>query len=350
MKAVFLYTELADYFLKCCEALSEHMEVHIIRWPVNKEAPFRFSFSGGLRVYNKNDYTLKELESLIDSIQPDILFCSGWIDKDYLKLVRPYFRKIPTVLTCDTHWRGDLKQYVAVIASRFYLLNRFSHAWVPGLPQSTYARKLGFKPERIHQGFYSCDLGKFNQVYTRQEEHKRAAFPKRLLYVGRYYEFKGIQDLWQAFTEIQEETPDDWELWCLGAGDLPPVEHPRIRHFGFVQPEDLGPVLEQTGVFVLPSRFEPWGVVVHEFAAAGFPLLLSRAVGAREAFLEEGKNGFSFPPGDVAGLKKELKKLMSLDAKALFLMSEESHRKAQKISPGTWTQTVLSICHESRNE
>ncbi len=346
MTVLFLYTELADYFLKCCDELSKTADVHIIRWPVNKEAPFRFSYSEKIKVYDKNEYSFEQLKTLVAGIAPAMIVCSGWVDKDYLKLAKAYFKKIPTVLTLDTHWTGSAKQVLATVLSRFFLLPVFSNAWVPGNIQKTYATKLGFKPENIALGFYCCDLLKFNAVHAHNTAKKEADFPKRLLYVGRYYDFKGIGDLWEAFIQLQEESPSDWELWCLGTGTKEPTEHPKIKHFGFVQPADLEPVLEQSGVFILPSRFEPWGVVVQEYAAAGFPLLLSQAVGAKEAFLEEGKNGFSFPAKDVPGLKNQLKKMINLSAKDLILMSEKSHALAQKISPSKWSETLFNMHYE----
>lgn len=343
MTVLFLYTELADYFLKCCDELSKKASIHIVRWPVNKEAPFRFSYSGSIRVYDKNNYSFDRLRELIAGIAPDMIVCSGWVDKDYLKLTKPYFNKIPTVLTLDTHWNGSLKQRLATVLSRFFLLRVFSHAWVPGNIQKTYALKLGFKLAHIAEGFYCCDLAKFNAVYTQNAGQKASTFPKRFLYVGRYYDFKGIGDLWEAFIRMQNEQACDWELWCLGTGTKTPAEHPQIKHFGFVQPQDLEPLLSQSGVFILPSRFEPWGVVVQEYAAAGFPLLLSHAVGAKEAFLEEGKNGFSFPAENVESLKIQLKKFTEISSKELTLMSEKSHALAQKISPAQWADTVFKI-------
>lgn len=348
MRVLFLYTELADYFLKCCEQLATSDEVFVIRWPVNKEAPFKFSYSEKIKVFDKDKYNLDQLNTLVKEINPDMIVCSGWIDKDYLKITKKYFKKIPTVLTCDTHWRGSLKQYLAIVLSRFFLLNTFSYAWVPGKPQTTYVKKLGFRSDKISQGFYCCDLQKFNQVYEVQHKYKENDFPKRLLYVGRYYEFKGVTDLWTAFIELQKEEPNAWELWCLGTGDLEQIKHPKIKHFGFVQPKDLDPILEKAGVFILPSRFEPWGVVVQEYAAAGFPMVVSNAVGAREAFLVEGKNGFSFPPADVTSLKSGLKKIMNLSSKELILMSKASHELAQKISPEIWANTVRAIYYENK--
>lgn len=343
MTVLFLYTELADYFLKCCEELSKQNDVHVIRWPVNKEAPFKFNFSEKIKIYTKSDYSGNALRRLIAAINPDIIVCSGWVDKEYLKLTKPFFGKVPTVITCDTRWTGSLKQYAALLLSRFFLLRTFSHAWVPGKAQRQYVKKLGFKQDKIMEDFYCCDLNKFNAVYARLKLLREKEFPKRFLYVGRYYDFKGIQDLWQAFIQLQEEQPNEWELWCLGTGSIMPIQHSKIKHFGFVQPAELEPIIEKTGVFVLPSRFEPWGVVVQEYAAAGFPLLLSNAVGAKEAFLEEGRNGFSFISQDVQGLKKQLKKILELSSKDLLLMSEKSHGLAQKISPYKWAAQVKEM-------
>jgi glycosyltransferase involved in cell wall biosynthesis len=349
MRVLFLYTELADYFLKCCEALSKDAEIHIVRWPVNKEAPFKFTFPEGIQVYDKNDFTFSSLKEKVNNIDPDIIICSGWIDKEYLKLAGYFSKSKITVMTCDTQWNGSPRQYLAALLSRFMLLPRFHYVWVPGSTQQKYARKLGFREAQIHKGFYSCDLPKFNQVYADFPPVTRLK-KKRFLYVGRYYEFKGIQDLWSAFTQFKKESGSEWELWCLGHGDLPPVEAPGIRHFGFVQPAELEKIVGECSVFILPSHFEPWGVVVHEYAASGFPLVLSDTVGARDAFLREKENGFSFEAGHVGALTSVLKKIAGLGEKELILMAEKSHELAQTISPSAWATTVKEMFYEGHRK
>ncbi len=348
MKFVFLYTEIAEYVLACCHELSQHGEVHIIRWPVNKEAPFQFQESPHLKLYTKTDYNLTQLKQLVNDIGPDVMICSGWIDQDYLNITKRYYGKIPTIMTCDTHWRGTLKQHLATILSRFTLLRVFSHAWVPGQIQKQYALKLGFKPSNIQTGFYSANLPYFEAIYQSQKAQKQSHFPKRFLYVGRYYEFKGIKELWQAFTELQTEYPNEWELWCLGVGDIEPINHPKIKHFGFIQPKDMAPYTLQTGVFILPSRFEPWGLVVHELAASGFPLLLSQQVGAKEQFLQEGKNGFEFIAQDVSSIKQALKHIIHTSAADLLSMSQHSHTLAQSHSPKKWVECLLSMIQKNK--
>jgi glycosyltransferase involved in cell wall biosynthesis len=342
---LFLYTEIAEYFLACCKELANHGDVHIVRWPVNKEAPFQFKIDEKLNIYSKSDYNFNQLQQLVNDINPDVIICSGWIDKDYLKLTKNYFGKIPTIMTCDTHWRGTIKQRIATVISRFTLLNVFSHAWVPGLPQLNYVLNLGFKQKNIETGFYCCDLNHFLSIYNSQKQQKEINFPKRFLYVGRYYEFKGINELWQAFIELQTEQPNEWELWCLGVGDIKPIEHSKIKHFGFVQPKDLSSYTAQTGVFILPSRFEPWGVVAHEFAASGFPLLLSNQVGAAEQFLEEEKNGFSFTPNNKNAIKEALKKIINKSDKELVEMGAYSNLLSQNNSPKTWVNHLIKMAN-----
>jgi glycosyltransferase involved in cell wall biosynthesis len=149
--------------------------------------------------------------------------------------------------------------------------------------------------------------------------------------------------LWNAFMDLQKEAPNDWELWCFGTGDVSPINHPKIKHFGFVQPSELPRYIKDTGVFVLPSRFEPWGVVVHEFAAAGFPIICTDEVGTRTSFTENNLNGYIYKSGDINQLKEVMKKIMNHSDKELFSMAEVSVEKAKQITPEKWANTLLSV-------
>jgi glycosyltransferase involved in cell wall biosynthesis len=346
-KFLFLYSELADYFLACLKALQQtgNAEIHVVHWPVNPEAPFKFSFPDGVKFYSRENYTTEQLIKLAEEINPNLIFCSGWMDKPYLKICRRFSNKIPVVVGFDNHWTGSLKQRIAVAASPFTIQRYFTHSFIPGEPQKKYAIKLGFAEAKILTGFYSADYNKFLALGKKHREQKLKSFPKRFIYVGRYVEHKGIKDLWQAFIELQSEQANEWELWCLGTGPLlsEAVEHPKIKHFGFVQPLEMEKFIAQSGVFVLPSHFEPWGVVVHEFAAAGFPLVLSDKVGASTQFLIPGMNGFTFNSGNVSQLKEALKFVSNLSDEQLLGMGEKSVQLAQTITPQSWAEKLRNL-------
>ena len=75
-----------------------------------------------------------------------MILCSGWIDKNYLKIVKFYKNnKIPTVLSFDNQWNGSLKQIIGTIFSPLFLKNIFSTVWVTGTSAKKYAQKLGFE-------------------------------------------------------------------------------------------------------------------------------------------------------------------------------------------------------------
>ena len=299
VKVAFLYSEVAGYFLACAAELSKKADVLIFRWPVNQEAPFDLSQYDNLTILDRSEFSQAQLEQQLKAFDPNILVCSGWLDKGYTITAKKMKKQIPVVLTLDNHWTGSLKQHLAAITSSFHLRRTFTHAWVPGAPQAIFAKKLGFKGQFLIENFYCANTPLFDTQYHATFQSKKSDFPKRFLYVARYVAHKGIFELWNAFIELQKENPSDWELWCLGTGEEweNRVEHEKIKHIGFVQPKDLEQYVAQTGVYILPSKFEPWGVSVQEFAICGFPLLISSAVGAKWGYLEEGKNGFEFAEG-----------------------------------------------------
>jgi glycosyltransferase involved in cell wall biosynthesis len=345
-KIVFLYTEISTYFLACIEKLALHpdVEIVVIRWPLNQEAPFEFPFSSSITFVERSSFQSNDkLLEYVKNIDPSIIYCSGWVDRGYLNVCKKYTGRIPVIVGFDNQWTGSLKQQIASLFSPFKLLNHFSHCWVPGVLQYEYATKLGFKTENILTGFYSCDFDFFHSQYLDNKEQKRMLFPKRFIYVGRYVENKGIKNLWKAFAEIQNEIPNEWELWCLGTGDIKPINHPKIIHFGFVQPSELKKYIKNTGVFVLPSFFEPWGVVVHEYAAAGFPIICSDKVGARTAFVENNYNGYIYKSESITELKDAMKRIILTDNVTLNKMGERSVEKAKAITPEKWAQQLMML-------
>jgi glycosyltransferase involved in cell wall biosynthesis len=120
-----------------------------------------------------------------------------------------------------------------------------------------------------------------------------------------------------------------------------------VKHIGFVQPENVWRFMEQSGVFILPSLYEPWGVVVHEHAAAGFPLVLSDAVGARHRFLKEGHNGHCFVAGNKESLKETMRKVIATPDADLVAMGIRSAEMGASWGPQEWSDTLMALIAEA---
>lgn len=344
MVLLVLYEDLAGYFVKCISAFSEiyKAEVHVVHKAVNKDAPFQFDLKT-IRSYPVESYSERTLTELVREIKPQGILCGGWSNKTYLKIVKTYKGKIPAVIGFDNQWVGSLKQQIARIIAPFYITNTFDKCFVPAEKQKEFALKMGFKERQIATGAYCCDYDYFHAQYLANKKAKQLQFPRRFIYVGRYVEHKGIRDLWEAFIELKEEQPNNWELWCLGTGEVQLVQHPDVKHFGFIQPSDMTVFIKDTGVFILPSHFEPWGVVIHEFASAGFPIICSDQVGARITFVENNLNGYIYASGNKKALKSAMLAMMHSDDEKLNEMSLLSAKKASLITPAIWAKQLMSL-------
>jgi glycogen(starch) synthase len=132
-----------------------------------------------------------------------------------------------------------------------------------------------------------------------------------LLYFGRLEYEKGVQDLIAALPRIRRARPGTRVL-VAGTGTAADMlleaarTHRVLRSVAFLGhlPDDeLVALLAAADAVVLPSRYEPFGIVALEAAAAGAPLVASTAGGLGEV-VEDGATGVSFPPGDVAALAR----------------------------------------------
>ena len=259
-----LMPRLSDYMLNCFRQWmsNEKVSLHIIHRVGDKNAPYEISnvIKGGF-FYKREGLDLSELEALARDIKPAVIICFGWMDRHYLKLVRTREPACKSVLTMDSQWSGTPRQIFALIWARLRLTPFFDFVWVPGLRQEQFANLLGFSREKIMRGLYVANSKNFEPIW---EGLEYSAPKKRLVFVGRYIPEKGITQLCKSFASYCDSTGSDTELWCFGSGPLEDVlvSHPQIIHKGFLQPHEFATCLHGGGVFILPSEFEPWGVVV----------------------------------------------------------------------------------------
>ncbi|NYH42125.1 glycogen(starch) synthase [Micromonospora jinlongensis] len=128
-------------------------------------------------------------------------------------------------------------------------------------------------------------------------------------YAGRLVYEKGVQHLVHAVPRLRERHPG---LRVVIAGDGPyraelEAEARRlalnstVRFTGFLDSTQLPAMLGATDATVVPSLYEPFGMVALEAAAAGAPLAVARTGGLAE-IVEPGVTGVTFPHSDPDAL------------------------------------------------
>jgi glycosyltransferase involved in cell wall biosynthesis len=83
-----------------------------------------------------------------------------------------------------------------------------------------------------------------------------------------------------------------------------------IRFCGFRNQSELPGFFDLSTVFVLPSRHEPWGLIVNEVMNAARPAIVSDDVGSGPDLIEDGVNGCIYPVGDVGALTDALRRVL----------------------------------------
>ncbi len=340
-----LFTRLPAYFLACLRefhALSG-IPVHILRHDPDPLAPFQLDATEGVQIYNRSSFSDEELQKWVQHLNPQALYVSGWTDPAYKAAALAARRKgLPVITGMDNQWQGTLRQHIASRLSPWLVKRYFSHIWVPGRFQYEYARRLGFARDRILTGLYSADVSLFERKLP---DHP---IPRRFVFTGRMIAEKGIVELVAAATAFLEAGLLDWKFVLVGSGPLAATlpKLANVEYIPFLQPEALRKEVQKGGIFVLPSRFEPWGVVVHEFAAAGFPIVVTEAVGARDGFVRDGYNGFVVRLTPPDALTNTLLEMAHLPEQSLLEMGQRSQELARTITPQSWAaqlrQTLLS--------
>jgi glycosyltransferase involved in cell wall biosynthesis len=346
MKIAILWTGLSGYLNSCLKELSsrEGVELFVAHSAPERDAPFDESQFAWMtnRLMWRSGSDLKPLEMRLRAFSPDILIHPGWFVPTYRRLARQYADKCWRVMTMDNCWNATWRQRGGTLIARYYLQPLADAVWLPGERQAVFARKLGFTEQKILRGLYACNQPSIETAHRARLTTGRS-LTRSFLFVGRFVPEKGIPTLADAYRIYRQTQPNPWPLVCYGAGPLRDrlEGKPGIRVEGFAQPERMTEILSAAGCLVLPSKFEPWAVVVHEAASAGLPILASERVGAAVHLVQPGYNGFLFNSRDVKGLAAAMRRISEMSDARLDQMSRASNELSRQFSPKRWADTLL---------
>jgi glycosyltransferase involved in cell wall biosynthesis len=161
------------------------------------------------------------------------------------------------------------------------------------------------------------------------------------LCLSRINRTKGLDVLLGSFSRIAARAPN--LTLVLAGGCTSPKEEAflsqlrrkaselgvegRVVFAGRLTEEEKASAYEACTVFVLPSVYEPYGIVLLEAAAHGKPLISTRT-GGPKSIIEQGVSGLLVAPGDGGGLAEALLELAS-HREAAQSMGEEARRMAR---------------------
>ena len=356
MKVLYLYTELQGHNIPIFERLATDYAatVEVFHWTQNKLTPFipsEHTSNQNIRFHDRSAYTSAQIVEFAENFSPDLVYVTGWMDKGYFPALKKLKAMgIPVVAGLDGQWTGSLRKHLACLVMRWlYKKPYYSYIWVPGPLQYEYAARLGFKKNEIMSNLLSGNSDLFSEAAKALDSTKHNQYPSKFLYVGRFAETKGVDLLLEAFDIYKTQYHGTWGLTCIGNGPMKGelttamARHQDLQIRDFLPQAQLVNSAFESGCFILPSRYEPWGVVAHEFAAAGLPLILSEHIGAKQQYLVDSFNGYTFCNNSAAELAHAMHLVSSTPNDKLVRMGKRSMQLASQTSPDITTASLVSV-------
>ena len=185
-----------------------------------------------------------------------------------------------------------------------------------------------------------------------QRERLRAALglePNRpvILFAGKLMLRKRPGDLLEAWTRLAPRPEQRPYLLYVGDGTLLAELKSRlqapgseaVRFLGFKNQSELPAYYDLCDVFVMPTVFEPWGLVVNEVMNAGKAVIASDQVGCAPDLVRHGYNGFVYRASDVEDLHRVLRTALN-DRTRLV---EMGHRSLEMINRWSFEEDVQGL-------
>lgn len=347
MRILILYCEIMPYNVIAFESLlkiNNKVEIDVISWGKRKKlTPYEPQKLERVNFYDEKDYEFIDLKKLYLQNKYKLVYVCNRREKKYLKLAT--FVKKNSILVLgqsDEQLYNTPRQYLKKLLSYFLYRRYFDYMVVPGYYQYEFMRFLNFKKDRILIGAYTANIKLFNDYYD-NNQYKKNNSSFKLLYIGRLEDEKGIILLLSCLENLKIHF--QFKLVIIGNGSLKDqvLKYDFVEYHSFLEQKQFLNLLNEISFFILPSIYEPWGVVIHEMVAAGIPIICSDACGAKSAFVFDNYNGFIFKSKSIISLTDSLVKSFTISERKLNLFKSRSYDLSKTITPDLWGETINSF-------
>jgi glycosyltransferase involved in cell wall biosynthesis len=216
----------------------------------------------------------------------------------------------------------DRKQYEIKGALKRVFFSLCDGVFCYGKRSRDFLIHYGVSPDRIYvrrqAAALPVDYSVEATLLKRKEQYENSR-SVHLIYVGRISEEKSLKVLIRSFAEIHRNSPGA-DLSLIGDGpqmnELKQLSKELciedvVFFRGSMNQDQLAHEFLRATCFVLPSKSEPWGLVVNEAMHYGCPVVVSSNCGCVPELVKEGITGYSFESENEAELTSKVLQLLN---------------------------------------
>jgi len=333
LTVVYLQNKEIDNRLWSIEATKNYESYHIKSYQVGKLALNRFA----------------DLRRLISNGKYDVIFLSdnlpNFFSNMYLSLIGHPTKKLlwsEEVATNPCYPR--IKSYFLRVSQML-----LKHG-VDGIVAFTKAAAAGWRKQINPKRVFYCP-----QSSLRSEELKFYSIPKkrgelRLLFVGSFTGRKNEKLLCQAVDELARNY--NIQLTLIGEGPLRKQLAERyassaFSFLGWKEHDELSRYYRDHHFLILPSKYDPWGMVVNESMSCGTPCIVSDCVGAKELVKDSGLIVHNLT---LDTLKKYILRAYFMNESEYVELRKKAFEYSKQYTIEICTQHILYAIREILNE
>ena len=302
----------------CFFTISDH--VNIINYELNFETLWSLPFWKKVLVYLQKQHIYKRrLMEDLSRIQPDFTISTLRREINFITGINDGSFKIGELHVNRANYRSFDKNHSNA------LKRLFARFWMSNLLGKL--RKVDKMVVLTDNALFDWpelkNVIKIPDPLSFRPDSKSCLSQNRIISIGRYAYEKGNDLLLQAWAIIQTKC-SDWTLDVYGNGDRTPYQNQVLKlnidpdHCHLFGPtSDVKHEYLNSSIFVLPSRFEGFGLVLIEAMACGVPVVSFDCENGPRSIITDGVDGFLISPFDVEAFAE----------KVIMLMKNEDLRK-----------------------
>ena len=240
-------------------------------------------------------------------------------------------------------------RFVLASERAMYLSPQFKAAiCISKMVKNDILRHVDIDPAKLHVIYSGLDTEKFSpgsRDTFRDPARQKYSIPLDApvaVFVGSGFERKGLAAFLQALSLCEDAYgvvvgKDKHSARYAALAQKLGLQH-RVHFAGGVA--DTRPYYAMADVFVLPTIYEPFGLVFLEAMACGLPVVTSTSAGAAELIVE-GVNGYVTDALDVAAISRAIEQSVSSTTRAA--MSIAARATALTFSPQTMADQYVAL-------
>ncbi len=277
-----------------------------------------------------------------------------------VKLIQKCKRnRIPYVINCDGVIMARHGNFIKDILKK-YLVSGASMCFASGENAKRYFLKYGAAEENIliHTFSTLVDGDVMPRLLSSSEKlmlRQKLGLPqssKIAVAVGRFIALKRYNELIREWKNM----PSDYVLLIIGGGEEEERYRQTISELGlnnvillpFFKKESLFEYYKASDIFVHPTSYDVWGLVVNEAMACGLSAVVSDCCVAGLELIENGKNGYIIPMGDDAALCERVAEILS-DESLREQMGENSLKTIEPYTIENMARTHIEFFKKQKN-